>query len=483
MRVLLAILCCAALAAADELRIGVYVGPGSDAQDAQALQALLQEAGLSVAPVTTAELGEVDVLVVGGGSGNRLGEGLGEAGGQRVATFVREGGGYLGIGAGAYLGARGYSAETGVLELADARVVDSGGWRGRGTADVELVPLESPLDALPELARYDHGPLFAPAGGHRRVAYTPWASYAHDLPRDGGNGAMPGTHALLGTSYGRGRVVLSGVQPQARPETQGLVAELARWAGGEGQGVSARTPEPPPGAIPVAVFDDVGSIDGCVEAVIQDARADPRLWLRRIDGKDVRAGALEDYAAVVFPGGSATKQSNSLAPEGQERVRAFVRGGGGYLGICAGAYLAASEPTRYGLGITALRCVDTKHWRRIPRDSGGVIVRLLPSAAYRAFEPEVEPPTFLVYANGPLLAPGDYPELPPVTPLLVFESDVHAADAPPGNMPEKVAAAATVYGEGRVVVFSPHPELTRGRGKAVVQALRWTSRAPEPQAQ
>lgn len=294
---------------------------------------------------------------------------------------------------------------------------------------------------------------------------------------------MLGSHAIVAGVYGAGRVVLSGVQPQERADSQGLVARMVRWAGGEGPAAPAKTEQPPAGSVPIAVFDDGGSIDGCVEAIFEAARTDPRLWVRRVDGKDVRDGGLFRYDAVVFPGGSATKQSASLGPEGQEQVRAFVREGGGYLGICAGAYLAASEPTRYGLGLTALRCVDTKHWRRIPRDSGGVAVRLIPSAAYRAFEPGVALPTWLGYANGPLLEPGDYAGLPQVIPLLLFESDVHAADAPAGHMPGKVAAALTTYGGGRVVVFSPHPELTRGRGPAVVQALRWAGQAPEVEAE
>jgi len=484
MRAALWLILCVSFACADELRIGVYAGPGSDPDDRERVQALLARPGLSVAAVTTAELGEVDVLVVAGGSGTRLGKGLGEAGGAALSAFVAAGGGYVGIGAGGYLGARGYSAETRVVELLDAQVVDPSGWRSRGIADVEVHGFPNPLGPLPTHLRYGHGPLFAPFRGHGRPAYAPWAQYAGDLSReDGRAGLMPRCHAIVGGSHGQGRVVLCGVQPQERADTAALVERMVRWAGGEGAPVPAHVPSPPAGAIPVAVFDDVGSIGGCVQAIFDDAQGDGRLWVRRVNGADVRAGALDAFAAVVFPGGSATKQSNSLGAEGQERVRAFVRGGGGYLGICAGAYLAASEPTRYGLGLTALRCVDTKHWRRIPRGSGGVPVRLVPSAAYRAFESTVGLPTWLGYANGPLLEAGDYEGLPAVTPLLTFESDVHAQDAPAGNMPGKVAAAATVYGEGRVVVFSPHPELTPGRGPAVVQALRWAGRAPEVPAQ
>ena len=43
---------------------------------------------------------------------------------------------------------------------------------------------------------------------------------------------------------------------------------------------------------------------------------------------------------VVFPGGGGTTEASGLGPAGLAAVKAFVAAGGGYVGICAGAYLA-----------------------------------------------------------------------------------------------------------------------------------------------
>ena len=63
--------------------------------------------------------------------------------------------------------------------------------------------------------------------------------------------------------------------------------------------------------------------------------------------EDIRDGGLRGLAAVVFPGGSGGGIAKALQPAGVAAVREFVDGGGGYVGICAGAYLAGSGLTSY----------------------------------------------------------------------------------------------------------------------------------------
>ena len=62
----------------------------------------------------------------------------------------------------------------------------------------------------------------------------------------------------------------------------------------------------------------------------------------------VSALAKGGVHVLVLPGGSSARQSAALGTEGRAAVRAFVASGGGYVGICAGAFLAAShyEPGR-----------------------------------------------------------------------------------------------------------------------------------------
>jgi glutamine amidotransferase-like uncharacterized protein len=55
-----------------------------------------------------------------------------------------------------------------------------------------------------------------------------------------------------------------------------------------------------------------------------------------ITGEDICAGRLAEFPGVIFPGG----HSIVLPPMGIEQTRAYVRRGGGFLGICAGCQFA-----------------------------------------------------------------------------------------------------------------------------------------------
>ena len=62
-----------------------------------------------------------------------------------------------------------------------------------------------------------------------------------------------------------------------------------------------------------------------------------------IDTTKIRQGELGGYDVVVFPGGSSAYQAQVLGKSGRDAVRSFVASGGGFVGICAGAFLALSD--------------------------------------------------------------------------------------------------------------------------------------------
>ena len=66
------------------------------------------------------------------------------------------------------------------------------------------------------------------------------------------------------------------------------------------------------------------------------SRSDPQLF-------PPGAWALAQFDLVVFPGGSGSRQAAALEQEGRGAVWRFVEAGGGYLGVCVGAYLAAGN--------------------------------------------------------------------------------------------------------------------------------------------
>jgi glutamine amidotransferase-like uncharacterized protein len=60
-----------------------------------------------------------------------------------------------------------------------------------------------------------------------------------------------------------------------------------------------------------------------------------------VRGQDIRDGCLDDYDVLLWPGGHYPAYWGEVGLDGKTEIQEFVSGGGGYLGICAGAYYAA----------------------------------------------------------------------------------------------------------------------------------------------
>lgn len=66
-------------------------------------------------------------------------------------------------------------------------------------------------------------------------------------------------------------------------------------------------------------------------------------FVKQIDHDDIVAGKLSEYNTVVFPGGVIFDVDKSLGKDGAIQVNKFVNNGGGFVGVCAGAFLAAAS--------------------------------------------------------------------------------------------------------------------------------------------
>ncbi|MEN1679041.1 MAG: BPL-N domain-containing protein [Planctomycetota bacterium] len=199
--------------------------------------------------------------------------------------------------------------------------------------------------------------------------------------------------------------------------------------------------------------------------------ADDGFRLRAVTPRGIVGSELEGADVVIFPGGSGSKQSRALGDEGLEAVRAYVRDGGGYVGVCAGAYLASAEYS-WSLGVINSRVIDRKHWAR---GTGSVSLSL--SEQGREVLGEDRDRVDVYYGQGPLLAPAISPGLPPYTPLALYESGIAKRGAPEGVMRGTTAVASAEFGNGRVLVFSPHPEKTEGLGGMLAAGVRWAADA------
>jgi hypothetical protein len=104
---------------------------------------------------------------------------------------------------------------------------------------------------------------------------------------------------------------------------------------------AAATPSSIRAAVYVGAGANAGSADNYTLALQQLVASGALASVTPLNGSDVGAQLTNAaFDVVVFPGGSGSQEFVGIDAAGQAAVKAFVRAGGGYLGTCAGAYLA-----------------------------------------------------------------------------------------------------------------------------------------------
>ena len=219
----------------------------------------------------------------------------------------------------------------------------------------------------------------------------------------------------------------------------------------------------------MALFRDKG-VSKSVSGLAELLRSWPELSVTEVKAADIRSGKLADFDVVVFPGGGGRDEAYTLEEQGRDQVKAFVERGGGYLGICAGAYLASAD-YEWSLHILDAKVLDRAHWNR---GTGNVEVGLT-SAGRKLLAAKVERET-IYYHQGPLLAPAGKPEIPDFETLGTFQTEIAKKGAPSGVMKGTTAIAAASFGQGRVLCFSPHPEKTEAVKEQVLKAIQWAAK-------
>jgi len=184
--------------------------------------------------------------------------------------------------------------------------------------------------------------------------------------------------------------------------------------------------------------------------------------------EDIREGALDKAAGVMFPGGSGKGIATALRPEGVAIVRDFVASGGGYFGVCAGAYFAASGLDEYS-GMMPL--THTQPWAK---GRGMVKLDLTPEGIELLGAEFTHIDTR--YNCGPVFTDLPLPaEDNPLTVLARFASPVTDAKGVTHNsMVGTPAILSTTWKKGRVMTISPHPEGHPEFNAMVARSIGWT---------
>ncbi len=171
------------------------------------------------------------------------------------------------------------------------------------------------------------------------------------------------------------------------------------------------------------------------------------------------------YKVMLFPGGTTRWYDLWISLHGKERIRSFVNNGGGYLGICAGAYFAVDKTWWDGVfyddneDYNAYGELTGCDLDLFPGTGTGPITGIadyfdegyaMESVSFNSSIPMISSYKTAPYSESILYYGGPYFTIDPGA-----EADVLATYDYNG-LPAIVACR---YGQGKVVLFGPHPEI------------------------
>lgn len=223
------------------------------------------------------------------------------------------------------------------------------------------------------------------------------------------------------------------------------------------------------GKVHVGVYMDTGA-GPSVNDLLRALNGSKDVVVSKLTAAQIRSGRLAGLDLLIQPGGSGGGQGRNLDAPGRKAIRGFVREGGGFIGICAGAYLASAHYS-WSLNILDAKVLDTKHWAR---GTGTVDIAL--TDAGREMLNADSPRLPIYYGQGPLLAPGDNPDIEDYEEVASYQTEIAKNGAPKGVMPGTTAIARGRFGQGRVICFSPHPEKTEGLEGFIQNAVEYVKR-------
>lgn len=217
-----------------KIRVGIFNGNGAaetcvwETKAACGMDKNILPIILSSKDIAKGKLKEVDVLILPGGGGSREYLNLGEQNRVRIKRFVEEGGGLIGICAGAYLASDtpGYSC----MRMSGAKAIDiEHDNRGRGVAKVTLN--NEGKSFFPEVAdrdtlyiMYYEGPVIVPNTKSSRK-YKTLGIMESDVHLEGNAPAnMTNNRPFFYiTDYGKGKVFSTIGHPEATPGMQWMI--------------------------------------------------------------------------------------------------------------------------------------------------------------------------------------------------------------------------------------------------------------------
>jgi len=220
--------------------------------------------------------------------------------------------------------------------------------------------------------------------------------------------------------------------------------------------------------IRVAIFEIGGNSRSATSHLPAIMKGEPACQCELVSPADICDSELDRFDAVVFPGGSGKKQGAALGEEGRKAVRDFVRGGGGYVGICAGAFFSTTTHDVY------LALVNAKTNTR----PGAATVKVEMTESGKTVFADFAESFDARFSGGPIILPAERDDLRDYITLGLYRTEFSKTEDQEGTMINTPAIIAARHGKGRLIAFSFHPEVLEETQPLVKQAVLSTVRDP-----
>ena len=170
----------------------------------------------------------------------------------------------------------------------------------------------------------------------------------------------------------------------------------------------------------------------------------------------ITSSILASYDVLVMPGGTSGLSYLRNPNISASAIKSFVSNGGGYLGICAGAYAASIGVDGYydGWGLADVRCKAVYYEGDLSISITSAGEKILGLSGTQT----------ICHCNGAAMY-----TVGTATSLATY------ADNKTGYK-GYIAAVADTYGSGRVILCGPHPELSPRIPQMVVQMIAWLAK-------
>jgi glutamine amidotransferase-like uncharacterized protein len=177
------------------------------------------------------------------------------------------------------------------------------------------------------------------------------------------------------------------------------------------------------------------------------------------DAGFVDSSAMDEFDLVCFPGGNMYEYAEDISPDGKQKIKDFIGSGKAYLGICGGAYFAASEVVWQEQTLPMVSLELFEGTARGPIDEIVAypdygICTIAPAISTHPITESLADTMWVLYYWGPSLEPED-------TEVVDVLAEYCAVDLP--------AVLAFEFGEGRVFLIGAHPEFEEGSARDGVE--------------